>query len=401
MSVAAALLSLCLLAPSADAGPPDAPSSAAGIGRARPGRRTSRDASTLGTADASARRLGDARVRRRAPDLGLDAGVGPVDVGAGAVSPDVLEVGEDAGVADSEAAGVSDPVGGTSAASGLGLDAGTGEADVGLATRARQRVLERINQLEQEVPQLQGQSSSLLRLLMGLVLALLVVMSGRSAKRARERFGPSGLIPRVLGFLAKVAGTVALALVLWGGIAVIPTVAPELRWAATIGALVVLAMAARGVLPDLFATLVLLLERRIRPGDRVDGTDLAGVVERIGWRSTRLATPEGDLDVPNRNLLGPIRRSRATRHETSITVPIPLPAVEGRRLLEDAVLASAWVPPAPRAHARRDPTHERRWIVSTYLLDPSFAPAFEADLPERLERLCARLRVDAEEEGAD
>jgi MscS family membrane protein len=59
-------------------------------------------------------------------------------------------------------------------------------------------------------------------------------------------------------------------------------------------------LAAQDILRSFFGTLLLIGERSFKLGDRikVDGHD--GVVEQVGFRSTRLRTPDGSVvTIPN------------------------------------------------------------------------------------------------------
>jgi MscS family membrane protein len=71
-----------------------------------------------------------------------------------------------------------------------------------------------------------------------------------------------------------------------------------------IGGLAV-ALAARETLENLFASFAILLDRPFLVGDAITSGGIAGDIERIGIRSTRLRTDDGSLlIVPNRLLVG-------------------------------------------------------------------------------------------------
>ncbi len=59
-------------------------------------------------------------------------------------------------------------------------------------------------------------------------------------------------------------------------------------------------LAAQDALKSFFGTLLLISERSFRLGDRINVGGKEGVVEQVGFRSTRLRTPEGSLlTIPN------------------------------------------------------------------------------------------------------
>ncbi len=68
-----------------------------------------------------------------------------------------------------------------------------------------------------------------------------------------------------------------------------------------VGSLAV-ALALQDTLGNFFAGVHLLADRPVRPGDyvKVDGTDIIGTIEEIGWRSTRIRTWDNNIVyVPN------------------------------------------------------------------------------------------------------
>lgn len=223
------------------------------------------------------------------------------------------------------------------------------------------------------------------RLAFALILAGGFIALGRAAGRARKRLNETGILPRLLVTIGRLAGGIAGLLVAWGGLALLPSVAPEILWGTLAAGAGLLVVGAWGVLPDVFAGAVLFLERRVQPGLRIEGEGFAGTVIRTTWRSTWLRTPRGRLEIPNRILLaGPTRVSRAAEHELTLELESRAPASVVRQRIEDAVLASAYTPPRPHLRVHRDPRHPGRWVVHTRLLHPRFAPAFDADLPSRV-----------------
>jgi MscS family membrane protein len=59
-------------------------------------------------------------------------------------------------------------------------------------------------------------------------------------------------------------------------------------------------LAAQDALKSFFGTLLLIGERAFKIGDRINVSGKEGIVEQVGFRSTRLRTPEGStLTIPN------------------------------------------------------------------------------------------------------
>lgn len=256
-------------------------------------------------------------------------------------------------------------------------------------------ILDELQRVTREKLDPSDPDSPVARVLLGLGLGALVWLLGTWAERGRQQLGTTGLIPTVLGLLARVAGLAAAAVVVWGTVALFPKVAPEIRWGLVIGVGAVVVFAARGVLPDAFSGLVLVLERRILPGMRVEGEAFAGSVLRIGWRSTHLRGSRGLVEVPNRRLLSaPVRVTPAAEHELVLHLDPDRPVERLRRSIEDAVIASAWTAPRAGVRVHRDARDPRRWVVRVRLLEPSFAPRFDAQLPERLEAVLGLERDD-------
>lgn len=87
------------------------------------------------------------------------------------------------------------------------------------------------------------------------------------------------------------------------------------------------ALAVKTILEDLFRSLVILVERPFEVGDLLFvGTGQIGMVERIGLRSTRLRSPEGEeLIVPNGVLLAQTIRNQPADRPRQVVLPLSLP----------------------------------------------------------------------------
>ena len=231
------------------------------------------------------------------------------------------------------------------------------------------------------------------RLFNGLVLATLALIIVWVSLRVRSRLALRGVLPSAFRILGYSAGGIAISSAVWGVAALLPNVTPEVLGGSLILIGILVVVATRGVLPDLLYGVLIRFERRVRVDVRVEGDGFAGTVVRAGWRSTVLRTPRGTLEIPNRQLLaGPLRTTGAAEHELVLRLDHRLSTSRTRRRIEDAVVASAWTPPTPHVRVHRDPRDSGRWIVNTHLLDSKFAPAFDADLPERLESWLAVTR---------
>ncbi len=100
-----------------------------------------------------------------------------------------------------------------------------------------------------------------------------------------------------------------------------------------------IALAAKDTLANVFGTLTILLDKPFQIGQRViiDGHD--GVVESVGYRSTRLRTPEGHLvAVPNQKVvtgtLENVGRRPYIRWKTNITITYDTPREKVERAVE-------------------------------------------------------------------
>ena len=72
-------------------------------------------------------------------------------------------------------------------------------------------------------------------------------------------------------------------------------------------------LAAQDALKSFFGTLLLIGERSFKIGDRIIIGNQEGVVEQVGFRSTRLRTPNGSLlRVPNSTIAMALIDNRGT-----------------------------------------------------------------------------------------
>jgi Mechanosensitive ion channel, beta-domain len=224
----------------------------------------------------------------------------------------------------------------------------------------------------------------------------LVVFSALAAfvsGRARRRLPMRGVLPRTLAFLNVGMRTLVVVFALALLANWIPaSFAPVLLWVA-LAAAAAAGWSARDFLPDLFAGMVLIIERRLRPGTWVSGSGFVGEVQTLGPRAARLRDVEGRIvTVPNRKLLGgpvAIDTSRWPRIDVVIRVHEHVGAAAARQAIEDAALLSPWRVLRDRPEVRRDANDPRAWRVRVRLLEPRFVRAFESALVDHVEETLA------------
>jgi len=105
-----------------------------------------------------------------------------------------------------------------------------------------------------------------------------------------------------------------------------------------IGGLAV-ALAAQDTLKNFFGSIMIMLDKPFNVGQRVLVEGIDGVVENIGFRSTRVRTPTGHLvTVPNEkmatNSVENIGRRPSIRRLTNITITYDTPPAKVERALE-------------------------------------------------------------------
>lgn len=117
-----------------------------------------------------------------------------------------------------------------------------------------------------------------------------------------------------------------------------------------------LALAAKDTLANVFASITLLVDRPFKVGDWVRSSDFEGVVEEIGFRSTRIRSFEKTLIVvPNNRLMDAVIDNRQAMTARRIRVSLALdPATDAarvRRVLEairEILASTPGIAPAPQ-----------------------------------------------------
>jgi small-conductance mechanosensitive channel len=233
------------------------------------------------------------------------------------------------------------------------------------------------------------------------VLLLLSVLVAFLAGKGRKRLPSRGVLPRVLSAVHIGMRTVVVLF----GLALLahwipPSYAPVLLWVA-LAAAAAAGWSARDFLPDLFAGVVILVERRIRPGVWVSGSGYVGEVQSLGPRAAKLRDHEGrSLSVPNRKLLaGPVAVDDSLHPPVEVRLKVAegMKAEEARQIIEDAALLSPWRVLLHRPEVFRDAQDPGTWRVRIRLIEPRFLAAFESALLDQVEESlrAPRLTTDS------
>ena len=131
--------------------------------------------------------------------------------------------------------------------------------------------------------------------------ALLIVIEWGAA-----RTSPTQSLTLQQGFIPLMRNIVTLFILTTGTIMVLKHFnydVMSLITALGVGSLAV-GLAAKDTLANMFAGFTLIIDRNVRPGDRINLTGSIGEIEEIGLRSTRIKTGDGNtLIVPNADLV--------------------------------------------------------------------------------------------------
>lgn len=234
-----------------------------------------------------------------------------------------------------------------------------------------------------------------------LALAALAFLLSTFTERLGDKVRGSGLIPRLLSMLTGVGRGLTVPFLLVAMLSMLPR-----SWSLAVPfALVALAVSlgwtARDLLADIFAGIVLTVERRIRPGERLEFAEHRGVVNGLGVRSTRLTVDDGRMvSIPNRRLLLDELRIDPDGY-APVVVPVPvhphLSVGEVRQILQELALLSPYIAPSRPPNVYRDADRRDVWIVEARLVHPRFANAFRGALVELADE---QFAADAEKQAA-
>lgn len=135
------------------------------------------------------------------------------------------------------------------------------------------------------------------------------------------------------GFIPIVRNLVTLVTFLLGAILVLQHFGYDvwsLITALGVGSLAV-GLAAKDTLSHMISGFVLIIDRNLRPGDRISFSGATGTVEEIGLRSTRIITPSGNAwivpntELVNTKILNFSLPSTATKISTLVKVALETP----------------------------------------------------------------------------
>ncbi|NDD92895.1 hypothetical protein EBZ37_12500, partial [bacterium] len=135
------------------------------------------------------------------------------------------------------------------------------------------------------------------------------------------------------GFIPIVRNLVTLVALMLGTILVLQHFGYDvwsLITALGVGSLAV-GLAAKDTLSHMISGFILIIDRNLRPGDRVSFSGATGTVEEIGLRSTRIVTPAGNSwivpnsELVNTKILNFSLPSTATKVSTSVKVALETP----------------------------------------------------------------------------
>lgn len=147
-------------------------------------------------------------------------------------------------------------------------------------------------------------------------------------------------------------------------------------WLAGLGiAGIAISLAAQDSLKNLLGSVTLLLDRPFQLGDRIQVGTFEGIVEEVGFRSTKLRTNAGTvITIPNSKIVNDpvenLTRRVAIRREVNLTLPNKLPIAKVReaiQVISDALKESE-VAESVRPTIDREPT-EPRVGVSAFTAD--------------------------------
>jgi small-conductance mechanosensitive channel len=230
-------------------------------------------------------------------------------------------------------------------------------------------------------------AEAILLLLLAYATARLVDwgLSELADRRHADRFRLTLLIPVVnLLIYAFAVATIVLFLVN-------PQSEQLLAFSGVLGA--ALGFGIRDLVADFFGSLVLIVERPYRIGDKVSVGEHYGEVVDIGIRSTRIRTPDDDLvSVPNYQFLEKtVANANAGNAEMQVTVEFYLSPVADvwtpRRILEEALITSRYVyvtDDLPVTTRVEDDRYHRTLRGRAYVNDLRNEQAFRTDVTERV-----------------
>jgi hypothetical protein len=216
--------------------------------------------------------------------------------------------------------------------------------------------------------------------------AMAALLVSLASQRICQRMPRTGLFPSLLRGITALSRAALVPLVLFGALALAP---PAWRWAepfVLIAVAAALGWTTRDLMGDLFAGIVLAVERPLARGDRITHEGRGGRVVDVGLRVTRLVCDDGTiLTLPNRQVTrGALHTDPDPFPHVSVPIHISheLHLAHIRQTLEELALLSPWLAPARPPRVYRDPDREDVWVIEARVVHARYANAFRGALVE-------------------
>lgn len=227
-----------------------------------------------------------------------------------------------------------------------------------------------------------------MRFLFWLLLMLLV---DAQLHRFRARLLPEGVLPTSVALLSQALRLVALFAALLVIAALLPPSLLPILPLAMLGGALAIGVSVWTVLPDVWSGVMLSVEQRLQPGQWIRVGELAGEIERIGYRATTIRDRHGTrVLIPNRRLgAEAIAADEVRWPEVEIDVPVPtrLSPEQVRAVLDEAVMLSPFLAPACDPALMQREFTPPVWRVRARIVEAHWADEFEGALRERVREL--------------
>lgn len=237
--------------------------------------------------------------------------------------------------------------------------------------------------------------------LLWLLLIAAALLAGRASTILASHLSRRGLLPSLLRGFSWVMQALGLTCVIIVLLTVVPGLSGMWPWV-LLGFGVLAVWAGRDVLPDVLAHVVLRLEARVRPGQRLDSSHAQGRVQSLGLRTTQIVDEAGRvIHVPNHLIVQtPLRSDPALWPTREVQVRLPDAGVgTHRQLLVDAVRSSPWVPMEAQVSAQRDATDPCLWRLRAQIIEARYGDRFAGEIAEQIEMRLQVELTDADASG--
>ena len=175
------------------------------------------------------------------------------------------------------------------------------------------------------------------------VIAAIVVLIGAGSRVAEliisnPKINPRGLDAQFIRLCCRVSSIVAATAVFLAGGQNMGVPLATLLAGAGVGGLAV-ALAAQDTLKNVFGSMMIILDRPYRVGERIVTKTYDGVVEEIGLRSTKIRLLTGhQVSIPNEDMarsdIENIGRRPHIRRKSDIAIPLDTPPEKAQRAVE-------------------------------------------------------------------